>query len=99
MKYGAVPVIESEGAVLAHALRPDEGSPIRKGTILTGDMIERLVRAGIENVLVARLEAGDVIEDDAASQLAASLQGNNIHAESLLPAGSISMRTQTAFSR
>lgn len=82
MKYGAVPVREAEGAILAHALRPDEGSRIRKGTLLSAELIERLIRAGIESVLVARLEAGDVVEDDAASQLADRLAGHNIHAES-----------------
>ncbi|KPA22988.1 hypothetical protein shim_12810 [Shimia sp. SK013] len=71
MRFGSVPVAEAEGAVLAHSLVADRRIP--KGTVLGPDHITRLAAAGFSEVTVARLEAGDVDEDTAATQLAAAV--------------------------
>lgn len=74
MKFGAIPVDEAEGAVLAHSLMA--GGRIAKGTILTDMHLAALTEAGIAEVTVAVLEAGDVDEDSAARKLAdAVLEG------------------------
>ena len=56
MKFGAHPVGSCVGAVLVHAVYLETGR-IRKGTRLTEADIDRLRDAGIESVIVARLEA------------------------------------------
>ncbi|MGC6452862.1 MAG: NTP transferase domain-containing protein [Candidatus Puniceispirillaceae bacterium] len=76
MRFGPVPVEECGGAILAHAVRLPDGR-LRKGVHLTADDVERLQAAGVAQVVVARLEDGDVGEDEAAARLA----------EALMPAG------------
>lgn len=72
MHFGEVPVDQAIGAILAHS----EGLPqgrLRKGTVLTGADIAALQAVGHARVTVARLDAGDVAEDEAAARLAAAL--------------------------
>ena len=77
MKFGTHPLGSCVGAVLVHAVYLETGR-IRKGTRLTEGDIDRLRDAGIESVIVARLEAGDVDEDSAADQLAACLLPSSV---------------------
>jgi molybdenum cofactor cytidylyltransferase len=77
MKFGASPLHEAEGAVLVHGLRRD-GLTLKKGRVLDSDDIARLRAAGIESVTVARLESGDVAEDEAAGRIAEAARGANI---------------------
>lgn len=72
MKFGPVPVQTAAGAILAHAVRLPDGR-LRKGIRLTDAEVARLQAAGITQVVVARLEAGDVAEDIAAGRVAAAL--------------------------
>jgi len=72
MKFGPLPVEDSAGAILAHAVRLPDGR-LRKGTRLTDAEVARLRLAGIASVVVARLEEGDVDEDGAASRVAIAL--------------------------
>ncbi len=72
MKFGAVPVAEAEGAVLAHSLAL-RGGRLRKGHVLTSADIGWLSDCGHQRVTVARLEPGDLDEDSAAAKLAAAL--------------------------
>ncbi|MCZ0812275.1 MAG: molybdopterin-binding protein [Pseudomonadota bacterium] len=72
MKFGAVPVAEAEGAILAHSLRLPCGR-LRKGVVLNAEHIVTLRDAGIREVSVARLEDGDIHEDEAAHALAQAL--------------------------
>jgi len=72
MKFGPVPVQTAAGAILAHAVRLPDGR-LRKGIRLTDAEVARLQAAGITQVVVARLEAGDVAEDIAADRVAAAL--------------------------
>ncbi len=68
MEFGPVPLDQAQGAILAHSV-----AGLRKGTRI-GDpelAVLRATRTG--PVIVARLSAGDVHEDEAAARLAAAL--------------------------
>ena len=72
MKFGSVPVAEAKGAILAHSLKLS-GQRLRKGQVLASEQIAALLAEGVQDVIVARLEAGDLDENTAAERLAASL--------------------------
>jgi molybdenum cofactor cytidylyltransferase len=72
MKFGPVPLDEALGAILAHSHAVPDGR-LRKGAPLTEADIARLRAAGETAVVVARLEPGDVSEDQAAARVAATL--------------------------
>lgn len=72
MFFGEVPVHEAAGAILAHSEDVRAGR-LRKGLILGAADVAALVAAGRTRVTVARLEAGEVGEDQAAARLAAAL--------------------------
>jgi molybdenum cofactor cytidylyltransferase len=74
MIFGRVAVAEATGVILAHTTRVT-GSVLPKGVVLTPDMVGRLRDAGHEHVIGARLEAGDVAENEAARRLADALAG------------------------
>ena len=80
MKFGPVPVDQAGGAILAHSLKLPDGR-LRKGVVLEDGHLARLAAAGIDAVTVARLEPGDVHEDEAASALAQAAlgEGQAIH--------------------
>jgi len=77
MKFGPIPLAEAEGAILAHSQRSDAGT-IKKGTRLTAADVASLADAGLETVVAARLEPGDLHEDEAAARLAAAVAGPNV---------------------
>jgi molybdenum cofactor cytidylyltransferase len=74
MKFGEVPVDAALGCVLAHSMRLRDGA-LRKGQVLDAAALGRLQVAGIATVTVARLESGDVGEDEAAARVARALAG------------------------
>ena len=74
MKFGPVPVAEAAGAIAVHSIRAP-GAALKKGTLIGGAEIAMLQAAGIESVVVARLDAGDVPEDVAAAEIAAAGAG------------------------
>ncbi|HEY5207063.1 MAG TPA: molybdopterin-binding protein [Roseiarcus sp.] len=77
MKFGSTPIGEAEGAVLAHAVRTD-GIAFKKGDILTRERQLALAEAGVTSVVAARLESGDVGENEAALKLAKRLAGAHL---------------------
>jgi molybdenum cofactor cytidylyltransferase len=77
MIFGELPLAEAEGAILVHSLRAGK-LVLKKGRRLTAADVAALRDAGHRNVVAARLEAGDVGEDDAAGRLAAALAGPNL---------------------
>jgi molybdenum cofactor cytidylyltransferase len=77
MKFGLTPIEEAEGAVLAHGVRVG-GAQLRKGDLLTPERRRALAAAGVASVVAARLEQGDVGENDAALTLAKRLSGANL---------------------
>ncbi|HEY3847146.1 MAG TPA: molybdopterin-binding/glycosyltransferase family 2 protein [Acetobacteraceae bacterium] len=72
MKFGAVPLDEARGAIMAHSQRVGE-KMIRKGSALDEAALAALREAGRTEVICARLEPGDVPEDIAADRLATPL--------------------------
>ncbi|MBV8914740.1 MAG: molybdopterin-binding/glycosyltransferase family 2 protein [Acetobacteraceae bacterium] len=72
MIFGRVAMGEAEGAVLAHTQRLP-GRVLKKGSVLDAGAVEALRSAGFASVIAARLEPGDVPEDEAAGRLADAL--------------------------
>jgi molybdenum cofactor cytidylyltransferase len=69
MIFGPTPLDEARGAVLAHTVRLP-GRVLKKGTVLDEGAIVALKEAGRRDVIAARLESGDVAEDEAADRIA-----------------------------
>lgn len=72
MRFGPVPLPEAAGAILAHSV-PLPGARLRKGQLLGPAEVGALAAAGLSEVIVARLDPGDVPEDAAAEAVAAAL--------------------------
>ena len=69
MIFGPTPLDEARGAILAHTLRlPDR--VLKKGTVLDAEAVAALLAAGHGEVIAARLEPGDVPENEAADRMA-----------------------------
>lgn len=81
MRFGPVPVEAAEGATLAHAQEIPGGGVLRKGHRLAAADCARLAAGGIGSVVVARLDPGDVGEDEAARRVAEALAGNAVRVE------------------
>ncbi len=79
MRFGAVAVDACAGAILAHGLRVTD-AVFKKGRILSAADVAALKDAGYAQVVVARLEADDVGEDEAAARLASALAGDGVSA-------------------
>ena len=77
MKFGPVSVDEADGVILAHAVRTD-GIALKKGDLVTPERRRMLAQAGVKQVIAARLEDGDVGENDAARRLAKRLAGAHV---------------------
>jgi molybdenum cofactor cytidylyltransferase len=77
MFFGRVPPQQAQGGVLAHRVDA-AGRVFRKGYRLTPEDAAALEAARVPAVTIARLEAGDIAEDDAAGQLGATLAGPKI---------------------
>jgi molybdenum cofactor cytidylyltransferase len=77
MNFGEIPVGEAEGCLLAHSTKAGDKS-FKKGRRLSAEDIALLTGAGIETVIAARLEPGDLHEDEAATKLAKALTGNRL---------------------
>lgn len=78
MKFGPLPLEECAGAVLAHALKLDGGRVWRKGAVLEAADLDAIRAAGLRELIVARLEPGDVAEDEAAERIAAAIAGSGV---------------------
>lgn len=72
MRFGPVPIAEAAGAVLAHSVNLP-GGKLKKGVTLGPGELARLAEAGLSEVIVARLEPGDLAEDAAAAAVTAAL--------------------------
>ena len=79
MRFGAIPLEDAEGAVLAHAVKLGERT-WRKAHLLSADDIAAMKNGGLLEVVAAVLEVGDLDEDEAAKRIAAGLAGEGIEA-------------------
>jgi molybdenum cofactor cytidylyltransferase len=77
MHFGPCPIADAEGAILAHSVRTPRGL-FRKGRVLAHADIDALREADLHEVTVARLEPGDVGEDDAAARIAKACAGEGV---------------------
>ncbi len=80
MKFGPVPIAQAEGAIAVHSIR-QSGLVLKKGTLIGQAEIAALAAAGIGEIVVARLEPGDVSEDAAAAEIAAALAGEGVRVD------------------
>ncbi|MBV9636507.1 MAG: molybdopterin-binding protein [Methylobacteriaceae bacterium] len=80
MKFGPVPVGESLGGIVAHAVRRD-GLVLKKGDTVNASHVAALQAAGIGEIVVALLDPGDVGEDSAAKCLAERIAGQNLRVD------------------
>ena len=70
MKFGPASPADAVGGVTVHTLR--QGSLVlKKGTTIGAAEVAALNKAGVKEVVVVRLEQGDVSEDVAAASIAA----------------------------
>jgi len=79
MKFGPVPLREAEGAILAHTQKLKDRT-FKKGRVLSAADVAALEANDVDQIVVARLEPGDMPEDDAANRLAAALAGDHVTA-------------------
>ena len=80
MKFGPVSPREAQGATAVHTIR--QGSLVlKKGTLIGPDEVKALEAAGIAQIVVARLEPGDVSEDQAAGEIAKAVAGKGVRVD------------------
>jgi molybdenum cofactor cytidylyltransferase len=80
MKFGAVALAQAKGGVAVHSIR--KGSLVlKKGTLIGQAEIAALADAGIAEIVVARIEPGDVSEDTAAAEIAAAVHGDGVRVD------------------
>lgn len=74
MKFGPVAPKDARGATAVHSIRQGD-LVLKKGTVIGDKEIAALDAAGVRDVVVARIEPGDVSEDEAAASIAAAVAG------------------------
>ena len=80
MKFGAVAPKDAIGATAVHTIR--RGTLVlKKGTLVGAVEAAALDAAGIAEIVVARLEPGDVSEDVAAAEIATAIAGESVHVD------------------
>ncbi|MDX7949602.1 molybdopterin-binding protein [Lichenihabitans sp. Uapishka_5] len=80
MKFGAVPVPDAVGATVVHTVQLG-GLVLKKGETVTHAHAAMLAERGLREIVVARLEADDVGENEAAQSIATALAGREITVE------------------
>ncbi|QDM22830.1 4-diphosphocytidyl-2C-methyl-D-erythritol kinase [Tardiphaga sp. vice154] len=80
MKFGPASPDEALGGVTVHTLRQGD-LVLKKGTTVGPVEVAALKRAGVSEVVVVRLEDGDVSEDTAAASVAQAVAGEGVHVE------------------
>jgi molybdenum cofactor cytidylyltransferase len=80
MKFGPASPADAIGGVTVHTLR--QGSLVlKKGTTIGPVEVEALNKAGVKEIVVVRLEGGDVSEDVAAASIAKAVAGDGVNVE------------------
>lgn len=74
MKFGPLAPKDALGATAVHSIRQGD-LVLKKGTVIGEKEIAALEAAGVAEIVVARIEAGDVSEDQAAADIAAASAG------------------------
>jgi molybdenum cofactor cytidylyltransferase len=80
MKFGPVAPQDALGGVTVHTLR--QGALVlKKGTTIGPGEVAALQQAGVAQIVVVRLEQGDVSEDVAAASIAKAVAGDGVTVE------------------
>jgi molybdenum cofactor cytidylyltransferase len=77
MKFGPVAPEEARGATAVHSIRQGD-LVLKKGTLIGPAEVAAMNAAGVKEIVVARLESGDVGEDQAAADIAAAAGGSGL---------------------
>jgi len=80
MKFGPASPGDAIGGVTVHTLRQGP-LVLKKGTTIGPAEVEALDKAGVKEIVVVRLEDGDVSEDFAASSIARAIAGDGVDVE------------------
>jgi molybdenum cofactor cytidylyltransferase len=80
MKFGSVPVAEAVGATAVHSIRQGD-FVLKKGTLIGPAEVAALKTAGVKEITVARLDPGDVSEDQAAADIAVAIAGEGVRTD------------------
>ncbi len=80
MKFGPVAPADAQGATAVHSIRQGD-LVLKKGTLIGPREVAALEAAGVASIVVARLEPGDVSEDQAAAEIAAAAKGDGLRAD------------------
>jgi molybdenum cofactor cytidylyltransferase len=80
MKFGPVTPEEGLGGVTVHAIRQG-GLVLKKGTVIGPAEVAALKQADVKEIVVARLDKGDVSEDEAAASIARAVAGEGVMVE------------------
>jgi molybdenum cofactor cytidylyltransferase len=80
MKFGPVRPDDALGATAVHTIRKGE-LVLKKGTVIDVSHVAALKAAGIADIVVARLDPGDVSEDGAAAAIAQAAAGEGVRTD------------------
>ena len=80
MKFGPMAPAEALGAIAVHSIRKGD-LVLKKGTRIGEAEAAALQAAGIDEIVVARIEPGDVPEDEAAADIAAAVAGEGVRVD------------------
>jgi molybdenum cofactor cytidylyltransferase len=80
MKFGPASPADAIGGVTVHTLRQGP-LVLKKGTTIGPAEVDALNKAGVAEIVVVRLEAGDVSEDEAAASIAQAVAGDGVTVE------------------
>ena len=80
MKFGPVAPRDALGATAVHSIRQGD-LVLKKGTPIGPKEIAALEAANVKEIVVARLEAGDVSEDQAAAEIAVAAAGEGVRVD------------------
>jgi molybdenum cofactor cytidylyltransferase len=77
MKFGTIAIADAAGAILAHTTRAGD-RVLKKGRRLSRGDAAALAAAGVQEIVGARIEAGELDENEAAAVIAAALAGSDL---------------------
>ena len=77
MKFGPVSPDDALGSTAVHSIRKGD-LVLKKGTVIGAAEIAALKAASVSQVVVSRLEPGDVSEDEAAAEIARVIAGKGV---------------------
>ena len=80
MKFGGVTPDEAVGATAVHSIRKGD-LVLKKGTLIGEKEVAALKAADVAEIVVVRLEPGDIGEDQAAGEIAAAVVGQGVRVD------------------